>query len=73
MFNERFTAEVNKLLEVSKGKEYINEEDVILRPISLASIFPSGRQICIRLVSTVGASPVVYEFIRKNKGLSERS
>ena len=27
MFNERFVPEVNKLVEVSKGKEFINEED----------------------------------------------
>ena len=29
MFNEKFVPEVNKILEVSKGKEYINEEDVV--------------------------------------------
>ena len=31
MFSERFNAEVAKILENSKGKEYINEEDIILR------------------------------------------
>ncbi len=31
MFNEKFTAEVNKLVETSRGKEYINEEDIILK------------------------------------------
>ena len=31
MFNERFVPEVNKILEVSKGKEFINEEDVVLK------------------------------------------
>ena len=31
MFNERFTNEVAKLLETYKGKESINEEDVILK------------------------------------------
>ena len=31
MFNEKFVPEVNKILEVSKGKEFINEEDVVLK------------------------------------------
>ncbi len=31
MFSERFVPEVNKIVENAKGKEYINEEDVILR------------------------------------------
>ncbi len=31
MYNEKFTAEVNKLIETSRGKEAINEEDIILK------------------------------------------
>lgn len=31
MYNEKFTHEVNKLMELYKGKETINEEDIILK------------------------------------------
>lgn len=31
MYNERFTNEVNKIIEQNKGKESINDEDIILR------------------------------------------